>query len=464
MCSGWPGTFPSTDRRRSSSCYATPAIGTLRSLDHRSGPTKSSSFADSCPARSCGPPTGPHTRPCSPIGSSARPCRSSSSRRWRPGCPSRSPASIRFGNWRRRRAWCSRGSETLETWRERSNKCSMTGCEPRPYGRIGNGFVPLPTGRPSREPSRPWFNDRSRYVFGRGFLNVGTFQRGHERMIPLEKPRVVGATFPYVGLAVAVLALYAIVAVTIPPNLYRSAIAVAAFFAMGYCALALIAGGRLALSPAEILAFTVGLTILITSLSALAVSIVGIPITEFAVVIIGLPIGVVAFLMRRPATGPVEALVAFGGRLLDFTDYSAGERAVAIALFLAVIGALGVFISIAGVGYPDPHTAALGIDGPYGSGGTLDPLPYTFVRGTAHVIVGTVLGHRRSPLADSDHGPSDGLRECGHDGRHRRSRSTGRFRGSTVWTRPDRLRRSRLGRRARNGDPWRTFPRSPGAG
>src|SRR2546430_491264 len=115
-------------------------------------------------------------------------------------------------------------------------------------------------------------------------------------MIPLERPRVVGATFPYVGLAVAVLALYAIVAVTIPPNLYRSAIAVAAFFAMGYCA-------------------------------------------------------------------------------------------------LAIIGALGVFISIAGIGYPDPHTAALGIDGPYGSGGTLDPLPYTFVRGTAHRIVVTVLGN-----------------------------------------------------------------------
>jgi len=212
-------------------------------------------------------------------------------------------------------------------------------------------------------------------------------------MIPLERPRVVGATFPYVGLAVAVLALYAIVAVTIPPNLFRSALALAAFFAMGYCALALIAGGRLALSPAEILAFTVGLTILITSLSALAVSIVGIPITEFAVVIIGLPIGVVAFLMRRPATGPVEALVAFGGRLFNFTDYSGGEKAVAIALFLAIIGALGVFISIAGVGYPDPHTAALGIDGPYGSGGTPDPLPYTFVRGTAHVIVVTVLGN-----------------------------------------------------------------------
>jgi len=66
-------------------------------------------------------------------------------------------------------------------------------------------------------------------------------------MIPSRGPRR-GATFPYVGLAVAVLALYAIVAVTIPPNLYRSAIALAAFFAMGYCALALIAGGRLALS------------------------------------------------------------------------------------------------------------------------------------------------------------------------------------------------------------------------
>src|SRR2546421_12358374 len=117
----------------------------------------------------------------------------------------------------------------------------MTGGEPRPCGRTRNGFAPLPTGRPSREPSRPWFSGRSRSVPGRGFLNVGTFQRGHERMIPLERPRVVGATFPYVGLAVAVLALYAIVAVTIPPNLFRSALALAAFFSNGYCTLALIA-------------------------------------------------------------------------------------------------------------------------------------------------------------------------------------------------------------------------------
>src|SRR6266480_6657307 len=215
----------------------------------------------------------------------------------------------------------------------------------------------------------------------------------HTSMVPSDRPPTAGATFPYIGLAVAVLALYAILAVTMPLNPYRAAVALVAFFAMGYCTLGLVAGGRIPMSVAEILAFTVGLTILITSLSALAVSIVGIPITEFAVVIIGLPIGVVAFLLRRPATGPVEALVAFAGRLFDFTDYSAGEKAVAIALFLAVIGALGVFISIAGVGYPDPHTAALGIDGPYGSGGMLDPVPYTFVRGAAHRIVVTVLGN-----------------------------------------------------------------------
>src|SRR5438093_681898 len=123
-------------------------------------------------------------------------------------------------------------------------------------------------------------------------------------MLPAEKPRTSGASFPYIGLAVAVLALYAILAVVSPPSAIRSVVAIAAFFAMGYCALALIAGNRLPMSPAEILAFTVGLTIILTSVSALAVSIAHIPITEFAVVTIGLPIAVVAFLVRRPGGRP----------------------------------------------------------------------------------------------------------------------------------------------------------------
>src|SRR5437773_764703 len=89
-------------------------------------------------------------------------------------------------------------------------------------------------------------------------------------MLPAEKPRTSGATFPYIGLAVAVLALYAILAVVSPPSAIRSVVAIAAFFAMGYCALALIAGNRLPMSPAEILAFTVALTIILTSVSSAA--------------------------------------------------------------------------------------------------------------------------------------------------------------------------------------------------
>src|SRR5439155_1009582 len=130
------------------------------------------------------------------------------------------------------------------------------------------------------------------------------FNAGPSAMLPAEKPRTSGASFPYLGLAVRVLALYAILAVVSPPSPIRSVVAIAAFFAMGYCALALIAGNRLPMSPAEILAFTVGLTIILTSVSALAVSIAHIPITEFAVVTIGLPIAVVAFLVRRPGGRP----------------------------------------------------------------------------------------------------------------------------------------------------------------
>src|SRR5436189_57622 len=105
------------------------------------------------------------------------------------------------------------------------------------------------------------------------------FNARHTSMVPSERPPAAGATFPYIGLAVAVLALYAILAVTMPLNPYRAAVALVAFFAMGYCTLGLVAGGRIPMSVAEILAFTVGLTILITALSALAVSIVGITVT-----------------------------------------------------------------------------------------------------------------------------------------------------------------------------------------
>src|SRR5437762_2079512 len=82
------------------------------------------------------------------------------------------------------------------------------------------------------------------------------FNARHTSMVPSERPPAAGATFPYIGLAVAVLALYAILAVTMPLNPYRAAVALVAFFAMGYCTLGLVAGGRIPMSVAEILAFT----------------------------------------------------------------------------------------------------------------------------------------------------------------------------------------------------------------
>src|SRR5256885_9299209 len=95
--------------------------------------------------------------------------------------------------------------------------------------------------------------------------------------------------FPFLGLAVAVLALHSIFAVVLPPSPIRSAVAIVAFFAMGYSLLTLIAGGRLRLNAAEVLAYTAGLTILLTSLSAPTGSLLGIPITEFPRLLIRLP-------------------------------------------------------------------------------------------------------------------------------------------------------------------------------
>lgn len=207
-------------------------------------------------------------------------------------------------------------------------------------------------------------------------------------MIPVEKSREV-PTFPFLGPAVFALTLYAIVAVLFPPSPLRSVVAIAAFFAMGYCALALIAGGHIRLSAAEILAFTVGLTILITSLSALGVSIVGIPITEFAVIIIGLPIGVLTWLLRRSRGQPLAAVASFARRYLDFSDYSGGEKAVAAALLVAITGAVVFLISLAAIDYPDSLSAALTIVGP---DGTPDSLPTSFVVGQPQEIVVTVAG------------------------------------------------------------------------
>src|SRR6266852_4686293 len=126
-------------------------------------------------------------------------------------------------------------------------------------------------------------------------------------MTPIPRRPTARAPFPYVGLGTAVLLIHAILVAIVPPNPYRAAVAIAALFAMGYCTLALIVGNTIRLSASEILGFSVGLTILITSLSALAVSILGIPITEFAVVINGLPIALLTWFVRSPHGGSVAA-------------------------------------------------------------------------------------------------------------------------------------------------------------
>lgn len=197
-------------------------------------------------------------------------------------------------------------------------------------------------------------------------------------------------TFPYVRLAVGVLVFHTILAVTYPLSPLRSAVAIVSFFAMGYCALALIAGGRIRMSSAEILAFTVGLTILITSLSALAVSIAGIPITEFAVVVVGLPIGFLALILRRPAEGPWRTFADFIRTWLDFSDYSPTEKRVAAVLLLAIVGALVVFISLAGVQYPDRSSMGIAITG---ADGSAESIPGSFVLGQPQTIEVHVLSN-----------------------------------------------------------------------
>src|SRR5437016_10915061 len=221
------------------------------------------------------------------------------------------------------------------------------------------------------------------------------FNARHTSMVPSERPPAAGATFPYIGLAVAVLALYAILAVTMPLNPYRAAVALVAFFAMRYCTLGLAAGGRIPMSVAEILTFTVGLTLLITALSALVVSIVGIPITEFAVVIVGLPLAVIAFLLRRPATNPWMAFVDFVRRLFDFSDYTKGEKGVVAALYVAVVGAVVFLVSLANVHYPDAPSVGLALTGP---DGTANSLNRSFVLGQPKSITVTVMGNDTASL------------------------------------------------------------------
>src|SRR5438034_3870092 len=130
-------------------------------------------------------------------------------------------------------------------------------------------------------------------------------------MIPGPSPPGARPPFPYVGIGTAILMLHAILVAIFPPNPYRAALALVALFSMGYCALSLIVGREIRLSAAEILAFSTGLTIFITSLSALGVSILGIPITVFAVVIVCLTICMLALPVQRARRGTLGAFTVF---------------------------------------------------------------------------------------------------------------------------------------------------------
>jgi hypothetical protein len=231
---------------------------------------------------------------------------------------------------------------------------------------------------------------------------LGPFQSAERSVIPDEEsaPRA-GTTFPYVPLAVGVLVLHAVLAVTYPKTLLRSVLAIASFFGMGYCVLALISGGRIPMSAAEILAFTVGLTVLVTSLSALAVSIIGIPITEFAVVILGLPIGFLTLLLRHPARHPWTTTAGFLRRWLGFSEYSITEKRIAALLFAGILGALAAWVALSAVPYPNPSSMAIAISG---LDGKVESLPTSFERGKAQTIVVYVLANATPAWPDGGAG------------------------------------------------------------
>ena len=195
--------------------------------------------------------------------------------------------------------------------------------------------------------------------------------------------------FPFVGLAVAVLLVHAILVALLPENPYRAAIALVALLAVGYCALVLVAGRDLELSALEILAFSVVLTILITALSAIGVSLLGIPITVFAVVIVGLPMALLAWILRRPRLRSLLAIGDFARGLFDFSDYSKVEKGAATVLLVAIAASLGVLLSLSAVNFPDTLSPGIAITGPDGKTGSL---PYRVTVGQAQAIIVSAFG------------------------------------------------------------------------
>src|SRR2546422_4444202 len=247
---------------------------------------------------------------------------------------------------------------------ESSREAPPAGCS----GDIKNGSARRRTVRPSHGPSFPSRDARFLRGCAKVLESVDFSIREQGLMIPIAAARA-RAPFPYVGLATAVLLLHAILVAVVPPNPYRAVFALAALFAVGYCTLALVVGRAIRLSAAEILAFSTGLTIFITSLSALGVSILGIPITVFAVVIVGLPIALGATLVLRPGGNPLAAFHNFTRAFLDFSDYSAADKGAVAVLLTGIVAALVIFVSLATGHFPGELSPGLAIAAPGGTNG-----------------------------------------------------------------------------------------------
>lgn len=203
------------------------------------------------------------------------------------------------------------------------------------------------------------------------------------------RPPTTGTAFPFTGLGVFFLLVQAVLSVVLPPNPVRSLATVAALFATGYCTLALIAGKDVRLSAGEVLAFTVGLTILVTSLSAVLVSVIRIPITDNVITILGLPIALAAWYLRRSGESPGRSLIRGLRTFFDFSDYTPREKVVAGALFASILVVLVAFLLLSATLSPDVTSPGLAVVGPDGTPGTL---PTAFGNGTAQTVDLTVLG------------------------------------------------------------------------
>ncbi len=203
------------------------------------------------------------------------------------------------------------------------------------------------------------------------------------------KPPTTGTAFPFTGLAVFLLLLETVLSVTVPPNPYRFVVTVAALFATGYCALALIAGKSVRLSGGEVLAFTVGLAIVITSLSAVLVSIIGIAITDNAITVLGLPIALAAWYLGRGHAAAGRSLSRGLRTFFDFSDYTTAEKVIAGGLMAAILVSLVAFILLSATLSPDVVSPGLAIVGPDGTPGSL---PTSFGNGTTQTVDLSVLG------------------------------------------------------------------------